>query len=811
MNRHAEAESHWRRAISESPEVAGSYSNLANLLLAQGRLSEAESIYRQAIRIKPDFAEAHYNLGNLLNQLGRPEEGEAALLDAIRVRPEFAEAHFNLGNLCKEQGRAHDAERAFRAAIAVRPDHAEAYNNLGIVLRETGRPREARAALRRAVALQPGSAESHLNLGHVLHDAGQAGRALAFYRRAADLRPDYPEAWLSQGAAAHTLGRPRDAESAFRASLAIRADDVQALSGLGLALSDQERFADAEAVYRHVLELDPGSAIARGALGHTLHQQGRAREAEAAYRTALAARPDLASLHYNLAGLLGEQQRLHEAEAAYRSAIVHKPDYPDALNNLGRIVWQLGRLPEAEGILRRALVLRPDHSDAHNNLACTLKDMGAMDEAIAGFRRAVTCSPANKIAHCNLNYALTYHTEDPREILDECLRFAAYHEAPFLSERVRHPNDRNPNRRLRIGYVAPDFNTHCQSLFTSPVFGAHDHEAFDIVCYSSTTRTDDVTTSMRAKVDLWRDVHELSDEALAKLIRDDRIDVLIDLTLHMSRCRPLLFARRPAPVQVQWLGYPGTTGSSAIRYRLTDPWIDPPGRPDVDARYSERSIRLPETFWCIDPRVTSTEAPKVGPLPALANGHITFGCLNNPCKASERTLRMWAAVLAALPHARFLLLAPHGARERLIERLSALGTETTRLEFVNYESRDVYLQTYNRIDIGLDTFPYNGHTTSLEALWMGVPVPSRAGETAVSRAGLSFLMNLALGDLVAHDDDAYVDIVSRLAADVPRLTDLRATLRPRLEASPMMDAPRFARHLEQAYRDMWRAWCDAPD
>jgi protein O-GlcNAc transferase len=811
MNRLEEAESHWRRAISENPDVAGNYANLGNLLLAQGRLSDSESMYRQAIRLKPDFAQAHYNLGNILNRLGRHEEGEAALLDALSAMPEFAEAHYNLGNLRRDQGRVDEAEQALRAAIAVRPDYAEAYNNLGNLLRGTGKLKEARAALRRAVALQPGSAEMHLNLGHVLRDAGQVARALAFYRRAGDLRPDYPDAWLSQAAAALALERPREAETAFRALLAIRADDPQGLSGLGGALANQERFAEAEAAYRHVLSLAPGDAVARGNLAFVLLRQGRIQEAESAYRTALAMQPAAAELHFNLGVLLAEQERLSEAEAAYRRAIALEPDYVQAHNNLGRVVRDLGRLREAEAILRRAVAIGPDIFEAHNNLGGVLKDMGLMDEAIEEFRRAVACAPDTETVHRNLNYALTYHAEDPREILDECLRFAAHHEAPFLSEAVRYANGRDPSRRLRVGYVAPDFNVHCQSMFTSPVFGAHDHAAFDIVCYSSTAATDEITASIRAKVDLWRDVHELSDEALARLIRDDRIDVLVDLTLHMSRGRPLLFARRPAPVQVQWLGYPGTTGSSAIRYRLTDPWIDPPGRPDVDARYSERSVRLPETFWCVDPRVTSPDAPEVGPLPALANGHITFGCLNNPCKASERTLRMWAAVLAAVPDARFVLLSPHGARERVIERLSALGTEVTRIELVNYQSRELYLQTYNRIDIGLDTFPYNGHTTSLDALWMGVPVPSRAGETAVSRAGLSFLMNLGLGDLVAHDDDTYVDIVSRLAGEVPRLTDLRATLRARLEASSMMNAPRFTRHLEQAYRDMWQAWCDAPD
>ncbi|WP_321791011.1 tetratricopeptide repeat protein [Caballeronia sp. J97] len=810
LNRQDDAEAYWRRAIADDPDYAGGYGNLANLFMTQGRLSDAESAYRQAIRLKPDFAEAHYNLGNLLNQLGRLAQGEAALRDALTIRPDFAEAHYNLANSLKDQRRTAEAEAEFRAAIAARPDYADALNNLGNLLRETGHLTDAQAALRQAIRLRPRFAEAHFNLGQVWWDARRVARAQAYYRRAIELRPDYADAHLNLGIALSELKRPRAAEAAFRAALSLRPDDAQATIGLGGALHEQARLVEAAAVYRQRLAHYPDEALVGAELGNVLQKLGRFDEAEAAYRAALSILPGEAGLHYNLGKLLGEQRRFAEAETSYRRAIELRPDFIEALNNLGLAVRELGRLSHAEAILRRSLALRPEVAETHNNLAGVLKDMGAMDESLAEFREAVACSPENECVHRNLNYALTYHAEDPREILDECLRFAARHEAPFMSTAARYPNDRTPSRRLRIGYVAPDFNAHCQSMFTSPVFAAHDHESFEIVCYSSTRHTDEVTEALRTMTDIWRDVHELSDEALAQRIRDDRIDVLVDLTLHMSRGRPLLFARRPAPVQVQWLGYPGTTGSRAIRYRLTDPWIDPPDRPEVDACYSERSIRLPDTFWCYDARVSSPDAPSVGPLPARENGYVTFGCLNNPCKASDRTLRMWAAVLAKVPDARFVLLAPHGARERFRERLSAVGADPLRIEWLDYQPRAAYLRTYHRIDIGLDTFPYNGHTTSLDALWMGVPVPSRAGETAVSRAGFSLLMNLGLGDLVAHDDDAYVDIVSRLAHDLPRLTELRESLRTRLEASTMMDGQRFTRHLEDAYRQMWREWCASP-
>lgn len=496
-------------------------------------------------------------------------------------------------------------------------------------------------------------------------------------------------------------------DAAFEAALAVRPDCTQALLGLARARRETGGIAEAERIYREVLQMHPDHGDARAGLAQMLHEAGRMKEAEAAYRALIAQHPRNPDLHYNLGVLLSRENRLPEAEAAYRRAIALRPNSADAYTNLGRVVRDMNRLPEAEAILRQSIAIAPHSAEAHNNLASVLKDMGRMDDAIEAFLRAVACAPDNECVHRNLNYALTYYAEDSRTILDECLRFSARHEAPLLERAVMYANDRAASRRLRIGYVAPDFRMHCQSMFTAPVFAQHDHASFEIFIYASVAHPDAVTDQLRGMADVWRDVHALDDEALAQLIRDDRIDVLVDLTMHMAGGRPLLFARRPAPVQVQWLAYPGTTGSRAIGYRLTDPWIDPPGQPGVAERYSERSLWLPETFWCFDPRIAMGDAldmPDVGPLPAERNGFITFGCLNNPCKASERTLRMWAAVLAATPNARFRFARGAGARERFTARLSALGVDMSRVAYVGYQERSAYLDTYNAIDIGLDTF-----------------------------------------------------------------------------------------------------------
>ena len=332
----------------------------------------------------------------------------------------------------------------------------------------------------------------------------------------------------------------------------------------------------------------------------------------------------------------------------------------------------------------------------------------------------------------------------------------------------------------------------------------HDHRDFEIICYASVSRSDGVTLRIQGLVDAWRNTVGFSDEQLATQIRADQIDILVDLTMHMGRNRGLLFARKPAPVQVCWLAYPGSTGLTTIDYRLSDPFLDPPGTDE--SIYAEKTVHLPHTFWCYDP--LDGRDISVNALPAQANGFVTFGCLNNFCKVNDSVLHLWASVLGAVPSSRLLLLAPEGScRLRTLERLGHEGIAAERLEFVSHQPRRKYLELYHRIDLGLDTLPYNGHTTSLDSFWMGVPVVTLVGQTIVGRAGLSQLMNLQLPELTASGPEQYVRIAAEMACDLPRLSELRRTLRSRMAASPLMDAPRFARDIEAAYREMWRTWC----
>jgi predicted O-linked N-acetylglucosamine transferase (SPINDLY family) len=561
---------------------------------------------------------------------------------------------------------------------------------------------------------------------------------------------------------------------------------------------------EAIASYRQAIQLQPDYAEGYNNLGIALLGLGQLEEAIAAYRQAIRIKPDHALAHNNLGNALKDKGQFDEAIASYRQAIRLKPDFAEAHSNLGAALEYKGQLDEAIAACRQAIRIKPDYAKAHSNLGNPLKDKGQLDEAIAAYRQSVRLKPDFAGVHSNLLFALHYHPEyDAGMILEEHRRWNQQHAEPLKKFIQPHANDRDPDRRLRIGYVSPDFCEHCQAFFTIPLLSNHDREAFEIFCYAHLRRPDAVTERIRGYAQVWRPIVGITDEQAARKIRQDRIDILVDLTMHMAKNRILLFARKPAPVQATWLAYPGTTGLSAMDYRLTDPYLDPPGL--NDPFYSETSIRLPDTFWCYDPLITRLA---VNALPAQTHGHVTFGCLNNFCKVNEPVLQLWARVLKTVPRSRFMLLCPEGShRQPLLDLLQREGISPDRIELIAFRPRQQYLELYHRIDVGLDTFPYNGHTTSLDSFWMGVPVITLVGKTVVGRAGLSQLTNLGLTELIAQTPEQYVQIAAELSGDLPRLAELRRTLRARMQASPLMDGPRFARNVEAAYRQMWRNWC----
>lgn len=669
---------------------------------------------------------------------------------------------------------------------------------------EAGHWPQAEALYRKVLAHNPGEVEALFYLGRGLAYLGQHEEAFDCLRQTIALNPNLAEAHHLVGQLFQAAGRWEDAGTSYRNALALRPDSAITYSNLGTVLHNRGFVDEAIASLRKALTLQPSLAAAHNNLGVILRERGQLAEATESFQYALALKPDLAATHNNLGLVFKDQGRLDEALSCFQRALTLQPELADAHHNIGLVLKEQDFLDEALMCYQQALALQPRFAIAHNNLGNALKDAGRLDEALASFRRAVELAPTFIEAHSNLVYSLAFQPGVDAETLRAELDLWARHHAAPLARSIRpHANERTPNRRLRIGYVSPNFNDHCQAFFMVPLLAAHDPTAYEIHLYASVRSPDALTERLRRNVDAWHDVLPLSDKQLAEKIRADEIDILVDLTMHMAQHRLLTFACKPAPVQISWLAYPGSTGLKAIDYRLTDPFLDPPER--SDSCYAETSIRLPHTFWCYDPL---TSQPPVNTLPAFTCGHVTFGCLNNFCKVNDAVLGLWARVLQAVQDSRLLLLCPEGNHiQRTRAWLKAEGITPDRIEFLGRRPRAQYLELYHRIDVCLDTFPYNGHTTSLDSYWMGVPVITLVGTTIVGRAGWSQLSNLGLTELATHTPDEFVRVATQLANDLPRLAGLRATLRERMQQSPLMDAPLFARAFEAACRRGWENWC----
>lgn len=509
---------------------------------------------------------------------------------------------------------------------------------------------------------------------------------------------------------------------------------------------------------------------------------------------------------------LGLQQHqaglMAEAELLYRRVLQQDPRQKDALHLLGVIAHQQGYHDAALELIVQAIRVDEGISDYHLNLGTVYQALGRSAEALSCYERALTLDPDSASSHSNLLLALHYvPATTPERVLMESRKFARKFESPLKPFWPVHGNDRDPERRLRVGYVSPDFRNHAVARFIEPVLAHHDRRQVDVYGYYTCPIADALTDRFRNYIDHWLDCASLSDQQLFQRIREDRIDILVDLAGHTGDNRLPTFAHKPAPVQVTYLGYPATTGLAAIDYRLVTADTDPPGS---EAFHSEGLYRLPRTLWCYRPPASMLE--EVGQTPALDRGVITFGSMNTFSKISPETLALWGDVLRAIPESRLVMTSvPNGsARDLLLARLAAHGVTADRVTLYGRLSVEHFRSVSSEVDLVLDPYPYNGTTTTCEALWMGLPVITLIGRMSVSRSGYALLKGVGLIELCAADEAEYVRIAVALADDLPRLNDLRMGMRERFIHSPMGDEAGLARDLEQAYRDMWRAWCARP-
>ena len=608
---------------------------------------------------------------------------------------------------------------------------------------------------------------------------------------------------LARAAEYERAGEPAEAESLYRQVLDYEPNQVQAIYGLsGMALQTG-RYVEALALINRALAIRPEEPSFLGTQGLILVQVGRLDEAIQCYRRALELRPDFPELHYQLGNALLAGGQWQLAVPAYLRAIELRPDYADAISNCANALTNSGDLDGAIALCRRALAARPKLSIVRRNLGWALRESGRTDEAIACIREGLELQPDVKL-HSDLLFVLHFHCGFDRERLaEEHPRWYEIYARPLEAPTLSYANERRPERRLRVGYVAHDLGNVPLGRFLLPLLTHHDSERIEVICYCDLLMPDSVGQALKRHSTAWRETGQMSDSQVFDLVRRDGIDILVDLALHTNGNRLLMFARKPAPVQVSYLAYCSTTGVRSIDYRFTDEHLDPTG--EEDRFYVEESIRLP-SYWCYP---APAEAPAITALPALSNRFITFGSLNDFAKTSPELLSAWAQLLNRTANSRLILHCKQGShRQEVLDRLARDGVSAERVEFAGRMPLSEYLATYGRIDIGLDPFSWSGGITTCDALWMGVPVVSLAGNRAVARGGLSILSNVGLEDLVARSMDDYVRIAAELAADPNRLTKLRESLRKRMQSSPLMNPAAFARSVEDAYRRMWRKWCE---
>ncbi|MEN8134471.1 MAG: tetratricopeptide repeat protein [Thermodesulfobacteriota bacterium] len=601
----------------------------------------------------------------------------------------------------------------------------------------------------------------------------------------------------------YNSGRMQEAETASAEELKSNPDNPTALYVYGLLSLRQGQLLRASEFFIHAIDVKPKFTEAYFELGNTYHLFGQREKSIECFKKALAINKNYLRAWNKLGIIFYELGRHEDIVTCFKRAIEINSLDPNLHSNLAYALINTGRLQEAENSCKKALDLNKDYAPAYRNLGAICEKMGAANDAVSFYRQSLALDPEHN-THSSILFDLNYvPTVSQEEIYLESLRWNELYAPTTLTDEQSLENDREEGRRLKIGYLSPDFCDHSVSYFIEPVLRYHNRENIKVYCYANVEKTDVVTQRLRDAADEWHDIWGMEDTKVIDLIKENEIDILVDLAGHSKGNRLLVFAQRPAKVQITWLGYPNTTGLKALDYRLTDAIADPPG--EADKLHSEKLIRMKNGFLCYQPEAT---APEVRPAPCIKKGYITFGSFNNMSKISTEVVRLWAEILNSVTNSRLLLkssiFANLESKVRYIKMFEAYGIVANRIEILGrLPKKEAHLDLYRKIDIGLDPFPYNGTTTTFEALWMGVPVVTMLGDRHSGRVGASIMNHTGLKELVAESWVEYKNLTVSLAHNIDKLTELRGSIREKLQQSSLMDSQQFTKTLEGIYKEIY--------
>jgi len=758
----------YRKVLAVHPENPDILHLLGLIAFQETRYSLAIEMISQAIEKDPSKPNYYNNLGLALTESKSLEEAKRCYQKALELHPMFAEAHCNLGLLLKQENKIEQSIRAFEKSIQINPNNARVHNALGTVLQKQHRFESALKCYKQALSLDTVYSEAYNNSCTVLLELGQLEEALLFCSRAIELKPDYDQAYYNLGNILKKQGHLVEAVKAYTSALEINSRSIDTYNNLGIVMQMQGKLDDAIAIFQKAINLNPDNAVPYNNIGNTYKEKG----------------------NYD------------EAIRFYKKSININPDFSEAYNSTGVVLYSQGQLQEATVFFQKAIQLLPDFAMAYNNLGSVYFEQAKHDAAVSCYRRAVECKKYFAEAYSNLLFivsTLAIYTPDETLSLH---RNWSVNSKPVTPLKPRVIG--NQEKRLRVGYVSPDFRTHAVSYFIEPILENHDKKKLEIYCYAEVLRPDDTTERLKAKVEHWRSTIGLSDEAVAKMINDDEIDILVDLAGHTAKNRIRIFAYKAAPIQVTYLGYYTGTGLSTMDYWITDQ-VTTPGN-SVE-KVQEEILPLSRCWICFKP-------PADAPLKTNRNYNkvITFGSFNSLTKVTPEVVAVWSKILKAVPYSRLLLKTKQFScsetKQQVIGQFLQHGVIAEQLELLaSSKSLEEHLDLYRRVDIGLDTFPLTGGTTTAEALWMGTPVITLCGNRHIERMSTSMLLSVGLDELISDSTNEYFDIAVALANDEQRLKKYHQEIRSKMASSPFTDGASMALALEDAFRYMWQQYC----